>query len=98
MSDDVARVGAVEVGRRNQIQDAFFRKSQKNLLRGEMKGERERKESRMTQDSRPESLKWGGCGRAGSGHVKFEMSTRHPCREIEKEGGNTSLECMGKNG
>lgn len=63
MRDGVTRAGAVEVGRRNQVQDTFCRKSQQNLLRGEMRGERERKESRLTQDSQPESPKWGGCRR-----------------------------------
>lgn len=30
------------------------------------------------------------------GHVELEIPVRHPCRETEKEGGNTSLEFMGK--
>lgn len=38
--------GALEVGRRNQIQDTFCRKGRENLLRGGMRGARQEKDRR----------------------------------------------------
>ena len=35
-------------------------------------------------------------GRSGVGCVQFEMSVRYLCRQIEKEGRNTSHEFTGK--